>query len=56
MATTFVKHLRAFCRDESGASALEYVMIAAAVSILIIAMATTIGGSLAGLLQSTSSE
>lgn len=38
--------LRKFIRDESGATAIEYGLIAACISIAIIAVATNLGTSL----------
>lgn len=42
-----MKHLLArFVRDESGATAIEYGLIAAGISVAIIAAVTAVGGSL----------
>jgi pilus assembly protein Flp/PilA len=41
--------LSRFAGDESGATAIEYGLIAALIAVGIIAAATTLGGSLAGL-------
>ncbi|HEY9010724.1 MAG TPA: Flp family type IVb pilin [Devosia sp.] len=38
-----------FVNDESGATAIEYGLIAALIAVGIIAAATTLGGSLSGL-------
>lgn len=38
-----------FAKDESGATAIEYGLIAALISVGIIAAATTLGGNLGGL-------
>jgi pilus assembly protein Flp/PilA len=38
-----------FANDESGATAIEYGLIAALIAVGIIAAATTLGGSLSGL-------
>jgi pilus assembly protein Flp/PilA len=38
---------RAFLRDDSGATAIEYGLIAALIAVAIIAAATTVGGNLA---------
>lgn len=38
--------LRKFLRDESGATAIEYGLIAACISVVIIAAATNVGESL----------
>jgi pilus assembly protein Flp/PilA len=41
--------IRRFAGDESGATAIEYGLIAALIAVGIIAAATTLGGSLSGL-------
>ncbi|HEY8595050.1 MAG TPA: Flp family type IVb pilin [Devosiaceae bacterium] len=41
--------LNRFVRDESGATAIEYGLIAALISVGIIAAATTLGGGLSSL-------
>jgi pilus assembly protein Flp/PilA len=38
--------LRKFCADESGATAIEYGLIAAGISLAIIAIVNTLGGTL----------
>jgi pilus assembly protein Flp/PilA len=38
--------LKSFCRDESGATAIEYGLIAAGISIAIIAVVSTLGSAL----------
>lgn len=38
-----------FVRDESGATAIEYGLIAGLISVVIIAAVTTLGGSLSGI-------
>jgi pilus assembly protein Flp/PilA len=38
--------IRKFLRDESGATAIEYGLIAAGISVAIIAVVTTLGGKL----------
>lgn len=43
--------LTRFQRDESGATAIEYGLIAAGISIAIIAILPAIGGSLQGIFQ-----
>lgn len=43
-----------FVNDESGATAIEYGLIAALIAVGIIAAATTLGGSLSSLFESIS--
>ena len=38
--------LKKFCADESGATAIEYGLIAAGISLAIIAIVNTLGGTL----------
>jgi len=45
-----------FANDESGATAIEYGLIAALIAVGIIAAATTLGGSLSGLFGRISTE
>jgi pilus assembly protein Flp/PilA len=47
--------LKAFLQDESGANAIEYGLIAALVSIVIVTILTTIGTQLNGVFTSVSS-
>jgi len=44
-----MKLIARFAQDESGATAIEYGLIAALISVGIIAAATTLGGSLSNL-------
>jgi pilus assembly protein Flp/PilA len=44
-----MKHLRHLYHDESGATAIEYGLIAALIAIVIIAGVTLIGGNLSSL-------
>jgi pilus assembly protein Flp/PilA len=44
MKTIFAR----FAQDESGATAIEYGLIAALISVALIAAATSVGGSLSG--------
>ena len=44
-----MKIVARFMRDESGATAIEYGLIAALIAVGIIAAATTLGGSLSSL-------
>ena len=41
-----LKHLQSFCGDESGATAIEYGLIAALVSVAAISALTAMGNSL----------
>jgi len=45
-----------FAQDESGATAIEYGLIAALIAVGIIAAATTLGGSLSGLFTNIAGE
>jgi pilus assembly protein Flp/PilA len=45
-----------FQADESGATAIEYGLIAALIAVGIIAAATTLGGSLSGLFNNISAK
>ena len=40
-----------FAQDESGATAIEYGLIAALISVVIIAAVTTLGGTLQGVFE-----
>lgn len=51
-----VKSIAHFVRDDSGATAIEYGLIAALVSVAAIAALTALGGSLNTLFTSVSSE
>lgn len=46
---------RCFLNEESGATSIEYGMVAAVISLTIIGAATTIGGDLRGVFTSLSS-
>ena len=48
--------LKRFKNDESGATAIEYGLIAALIGVGIIAAATTLGGSLSGTFGRISTE
>jgi len=48
--------LARFVNDESGATAIEYGLIAALIAVGIIAAATTLGGSLSGLFNRISTQ
>jgi pilus assembly protein Flp/PilA len=50
---TFIKSL---LRDESGATAIEYGLIAGLVSVAAIAALTALGGSLTGIFQTVSTR
>lgn len=45
--------IRSFARDTSGATAIEYALIAGGISIMVIAGATLIGTGLDGIFTST---
>jgi pilus assembly protein Flp/PilA len=47
---------RNFLRDESGATAIEYGLIAALIAVAIIAGATAVGGSLSGTFNTISTS
>ena len=49
-------HLVGFIKDESGATAIEYGLIAALIAVGIIAAATTLGGSLSTLFNKISTK
>jgi len=40
--------IKRFCRDESGATAIEYGLIAAGISVAIVAIVQSVGTSLTG--------
>jgi pilus assembly protein Flp/PilA len=48
----FIQKAKAFVRDEDGATAIEYGLIAALISVVIIAAVTNIGNSLNGTFES----
>ncbi|HFD17075.1 MAG TPA: Flp family type IVb pilin [Rhodospirillales bacterium] len=48
--------LRNLCRDEKGATAIEYGLIAALVSVAIIGILTTLGDNLTNTFQTVSDE
>lgn len=50
------KSLRAFAKDESGATAIEYGLIAALISVAAIAALTSVGSSLTGMFNTVASE
>ncbi len=50
------KPLRSFMKDESGATAIEYGLIAALVSVAAIGALKSMGGSLSTMFSSVSSE
>jgi len=50
-----LKRLQAFCRDESGATAIEYGLIAALVSVAAIGALTAMGSSLKTMFTKVSS-
>jgi pilus assembly protein Flp/PilA len=46
-----MKRLMSFLRDEEGATAIEYGLIAALISVIIIAVITVVGTNLAAVFQ-----
>jgi pilus assembly protein Flp/PilA len=50
------RHLVRFCADRSGATAIEYGLIAAGISVAIIVAVNTIGTNLNGVFTSVSSQ
>jgi len=48
--------LYAFFRDESGATAIEYGLIAAGISVAIIAVVNTLGGQLSATFNNVSTQ
>ena len=55
MYKTMTSHLSRFAKDESGATAIEYGLIAALVSVAIIAAVTSLGEQLSNTFESISS-
>lgn len=51
-----MRMIRTFLRDESGATAIEYGLIAAGISVAIIAIVNTLGGQLATKFTSISTQ
>ena len=51
-----MKIVTRFMNDESGATAIEYGLIAALIAVGIIAAATTLGNSLSGIFNKVSTE
>lgn len=49
-------HIRQFFRDEKGATAIEYGMIAALIAVAIIGLLSTIGSSLQSAFQTISTQ
>ncbi|WP_428527278.1 Flp family type IVb pilin [Roseibium sp.] len=48
--------IKRFVEDESGATAIEYGLIAGLISVAIIAILTTMGGSLSGIFNTINTE
>ncbi|MDV3251914.1 Flp family type IVb pilin [Devosia sp. BK] len=48
--------LARFAQDESGATAIEYGLIAALISVVIIGAVTTLGGTLNGVFETINSK
>lgn len=51
-----VKHIRKFVKDESGATAIEYGLIAALIAVALIAALETMGGSLSNMFNGVASK
>ena len=51
-----MKALMHFAKDESGATAIEYGLIAAGISVAIIAVVNSLGGQLKNTFQSVSTQ
>jgi pilus assembly protein Flp/PilA len=51
-----IRTLRSFLKDESGATAIEYGLIAAGISVAIIAAVTLVGDSLVGVFTNVADE
>ncbi|MGN6100548.1 MAG: Flp family type IVb pilin [Devosia sp.] len=51
-----MKYIAQFAKDESGATAIEYGLIAALIAVGIIVAATTLGSSLSGLFNKISTK
>jgi pilus assembly protein Flp/PilA len=51
-----VKKIKTFLQDESGATAIEYGLIAAGISVAIIAIVNTLGGQLSAKFTSISNQ
>lgn len=49
MATWIKKNMNAFWADDSGATSIEYAMIASGVSVVIVGMLTAIGLAVSGM-------
>jgi pilus assembly protein Flp/PilA len=56
MMETFAKRLVAFCRDESGLSAVEYGLLAAGIVVGLYTLIAGIGTSLRGIYSSVASD
>jgi len=50
------KFIKTFARDESGATAIEYALIAALIAVAIVGAATTLGGDISDLFGTVSGE
>ena len=51
-----IKSVRSFAKDESGATAIEYGLIAALISVAAIAALTSVGTSLSTMFSTVASE
>jgi len=51
-----VKHIRKFVKDESGATAIEYGLIAALIAVALIAALGSLGTSLSGMFNGVATK
>lgn len=51
-----LKFIQRFARDESGATAIEYALIAALIAVGIVTAATALGTNISGLFTTVSTE
>ena len=52
----FVKQLRALSRDESGAAAVEYGLLAGLIAVVIVGSVTTLGTTLKGIFDTIATK
>ncbi len=50
------KFISRFAKDESGATAIEYALIAALIALVLVAALTTLGGKVGGTFNSVASK
>jgi pilus assembly protein Flp/PilA len=56
LGTETARQVRSFCKSESGATSIEYALIAAGVSIVIVVAVNAIGTSVKGSFESVSNK